>query len=152
MWAGRAGLGCRCGRTARCARAAGSSWSWRFLSFVSARISFARGGRGGHAVPGRDVVDRRGEEVRVFPGGQVTAGEDQDLGAGHSLAGGRDLPMLVGVLLAAAHVEGNRAVKVAGDRGEVPPLRVAAVLADESGGVVREPRSVPAADRSPQLS
>jgi hypothetical protein len=46
-------------------------------------------------VPGRDVADRRGEEVRVLPGGQVTAGEGQDLGTGHSLAGGRDLPVLV---------------------------------------------------------
>jgi hypothetical protein len=59
--------------------------------------------------------------------------------------------VLVGVLIAAADVEGDRAAQLAGDRGEVPSLRMAAVLADESRGVVRERRPVPAGDRRPQL-
>ena len=68
----------------------------------------------------------------MLAGGQVAAGEGQDFGPGHALAGGLDLPVLVGVLVAAADVEGDRAAEVAGDRGEVPALRMAAVLADES--------------------
>src|SRR5215471_19036029 len=106
-------------------------------------MSSVGGGRGAHAVAGRDVADRRGEEVRVLAGGQVAAGEDEDLGVGHALSGGRDLPVLVGVLVAAADVEGDRAVQLAGDRGEVPALRVAAVLADEPRGVVHERRPTP---------
>jgi hypothetical protein len=35
----------------------------------------------------RDVADRRGKEVRVLAGGQVAAGEGQDLGTAHALAG-----------------------------------------------------------------
>ena len=105
------------------------------------------GGPGADAVAGRDVADRRGEEVWVLAGGQVAAGEGQDLGPGHALAGRRDLPVLVGVLLAAAHVEGDRVTGVAGDRGKIPALRVAAVFGDEPRGVVQERRPVPAGDR-----
>jgi hypothetical protein len=95
-------------------------------------------------VAGRDIADRRGEEVWVLAGGQVAAGESQDFCLGYALAGRRDLPVLVGVLIAAADVEGNRAVQVAGDRGEIPALRVAAVLGDEARGIVEERRPVPA--------
>jgi len=76
-------------------------------------------------VPLRDVANRGGQQVRVLTGSQVTAGEGQDFGLGHALAGGRDLPVLVGVLVAAADVEGDRAVQVTGDRGEIPAPRVA---------------------------
>ena len=86
-------------------------------------MSSVGGRRGADAVAGRDVADRRGEEVRVLAGGQVAAGEGQDLGLGHALAGGRDLPVLIGVLLAAADVEGDRAVQVAGDRGQARGCR-----------------------------
>jgi hypothetical protein len=75
----------------------------------------------------------------------VAAGEGQDLGLGHALAGGRDLVVLIGVLVAAADVEGDHAVQVASDRAQIPALGVAAVLADESPGVVGERRSVQAA-------
>src|SRR3984893_16900639 len=119
-----------------------SSWFWCLP---------AGGGRGAHAVAFGDVADGSGEEAGVLAGGQVTAGKGQDLGLGHALAGGLDLPVLVGVLVAAADVEGDRAAEVAGDRGEVPAPRVAAVLADESRGVVEERRPVPAGDRRPQL-
>src|SRR5260221_993570 len=115
-------------------------------------MSSAGGGRGAYAVAGRDVADRCGEEVRVLAGGEGAAGEGQDLGLGHALAGGRDLPVLVGVLVAAGNVEGDRAVQVAGDRGEVPALGVAAVLGGESRGVVEERRPVPAGNRRPQLN
>ena len=81
----------------------------------------------------------------------MAAGEGQDFGLGYSLAGGLDLPVLVGVLVAAPDVEADRAVQVAGDRGQIPASRVAAVLADEPGGVVHERRSVPPGDRRPQL-
>src|SRR5260221_12931382 len=114
-------------------------------------MSSAGGGRGAYAVAGRDVADRCGEEVRVLAGGEVAAGEGQDRGLGHALAGGRDLPVLVGVLVAATHVEGDPAVQLAGDRGEIPALRVAAVLGDEARGVVEERRSVSPGDRRPQL-
>src|ERR1700732_4937638 len=89
----------------------------------------AGGGRGAHAVAFGDVADGSGEEAGVLAGGQVTAGKGQDLGLGHALAGGLDLPV----------------------RGGVPAPRVAAVLADESRGVVEERRPVPAGDRRPQL-
>jgi len=46
--------------------------------------------------------------------------------------------VLIRVLVAAADVEGDRAVQVAGDRGEIPALGVAAVLTDESRGEVEE--------------
>src|SRR6516164_5170943 len=81
------------------------------------------GGRGGaHAVPVGDVADRRGEQVRVLAGGQVAAGEGQDLGPGHAPAGGGDLPVLIGVLDAAADVQGNRAGQLTGDRGQIPAV------------------------------
>jgi hypothetical protein len=114
-------------------------------------MSSKGGGWGTHPVAGRDVADRRGEEVRVLTGGQVAAGEGQDLGLRHALAGGRDLPVLVGVFVAAADAEGDRAAGGTGDVGEIPALRVAAVLADESGRVVEERRSVPPGDCRPQL-
>ena len=93
------------------------------------------GGRGADAVALGNVADGGGEEAGVFAGGQVAAGEGQDLGLGHALAGGRDLPVLVGVLFAAADVEGDRADQIAGYRGEVPALRVAAVLGGKSRGI-----------------
>src|SRR5260370_15888352 len=104
----------------------------------------AGGGRGAHAVAFGDAADGCGEEVGVLAGGQVAAGEGQDLGLGHALAGGRDLPVLVGVLVAAGDVEGDRAAEVAGDRGEVPAPRVAAVLGGRSRCGVEERRPVPA--------
>ena len=64
--------------------------------------------------------------------GQVAAGEGQDLGSGHALAGSRDLPVLVGVLLAAADVERERAAEVTGEVGEIPPADAAAVLGDDT--------------------
>src|ERR1700704_2516682 len=78
-----------------------------------------------HAVADRDVADGRGEEVGVLAGGQVTAGEGEDFGLRHPLTSGRNLPVLIGVLVAASDVEGDRAVQVTGDRGQVPALRVA---------------------------
>ena len=74
-----------------------------------------------------DVADRRGEEVRMFGGGKVAAWKLEDLGSGHALAGRLDLAVLVivRVLVAAAHIEGDRAVEFAGNGGAVPPLRVA---------------------------
>src|SRR5690348_16479762 len=84
---------------------------------------------GAYSVAGRDVADRRGEEVRMPAGCQVSAGEGQYFGLRHPLMRGRDLPVLVGVLVAADDVEGDRAVQVTGDRGEIPALRVAAMLA-----------------------
>src|SRR5258708_9830366 len=118
-----------------------------FLSWVMAS---AGGGRGAYAVAGRDVADRCGEEVRVLAGGQVAAGEGQDLGLGHALAGGRDLPVLVGVLVAAADVQGDPAVQLPGDRGEVPALRLAAVPGDEARGVVEGRRALSPGARRPQ--
>src|SRR5947208_17006742 len=93
-------------------------------------------GWGAHAVADRDVADGRGEGVGVFAGGQVTAGEGKDFGLRHPLASGRNLPVLVGVLVATPDVEGDRAVQVTGDRGQIPALCVAVVLADEPRGVV----------------
>jgi hypothetical protein len=81
-------------------------------------------------------ADGCGEEAGVLAGGQVTAGEGQDLGLGHALAGGFDLPVLVGVLVAVADIEGDRAVQADRDRGEIPALGVPAVLGDEACGVV----------------
>ena len=49
------------------------------------------------AVAFGDVADGGGEEVRVLTGGQVAAGKGQDPGLGHALAGGLDLPVLIGV-------------------------------------------------------
>src|ERR1700732_3506509 len=109
-------------------------------------------GWGAHAGACGDVADGGGEEVRVLAGGQVTAGEGQDLGLGHALAGGLDLPVLIGVLVAAADVEGARPVQLAGDRGEIPALSVAAVLSDEARGVMEERRSAPPGDHRPQLA
>jgi len=73
----------------------------------------------------------------------VAAGKGQDLGLGHALAGGLDLPVLVGVVIAAADVKGDRAAEVAGDRREVPASRVATVLGGEPRGAVEEGRPVP---------
>jgi hypothetical protein len=53
-------------------------------------------------VAGGDVADRCGQ-VRVPRKGQ-------DFGLGHALASGRDLPVLIGVLVAATDVEGDPAV------------------------------------------
>jgi hypothetical protein len=69
--------------------------------FFLVQVLPAGGGRGADAVAIGDVADGGGEEVRVLAGGEVAAGEGQDLGLGHALAGGRDLPVLVGVFVAA---------------------------------------------------
>jgi hypothetical protein len=98
-----------------------------------------------------DVADRCGEEVRVLDRGEVASGEGHDFGPRHTLAGGRDLPVLVGILLASTDVQGDRAVQLAGDPGEVPARRLAAVLVDEPRGEVEERRSVPPRDRRSQL-
>src|SRR5579859_1807681 len=103
------------------------------------------------AVTGRDVADRRGKQVRVLTGGQVTAGEGQDLGAGNAFASGGDLPVLVWILLAAAEVDRNGAGHASRDLGKIPALRVTAVLADETGGAVQERRTFPPGDCRPHL-
>ncbi len=87
----------------------------------------------------------------MLAGGQVAAGEGQDLGLRHALAGGRDLAVFVGVLVAAAHVEGDRAVQVAGDRSQIPAIGVAAVFGDEARRVVQERRALAPGDRQAQL-
>ncbi|MDT7553868.1 MAG: hypothetical protein QOI16_2404 [Pseudonocardiales bacterium] len=110
------------------------------------------GGWGAHAVAGGEVVDGRGEQVRVLAGGQVPAGEGQDLVFRHTSAGGRDLPVFVGVLDAARDGDRDRAAQLAGDRREVPTARVATVLADEPRRIVQEHCPVPASDDRPQLS
>ena len=111
--------------------------------FLLVQVLPAGGGRGAHAVAFGDVADGCGAEVRVLAGGQVAAGKGQDLGLGHALAGGLDLPVLVGVVIAAADVKGDRAAEVAGDRREVPASRVATVLGGEPRGAVEEGRPVP---------
>jgi hypothetical protein len=75
----------------------------------------------------------------------------EDLGLGHALAGGLDLPVFAGIVTAAAYVESDRGAEVAGDSGEVPASRVAAVLGDKPRRAVEERRPVPAGDRRPQL-
>src|SRR5580693_8722409 len=104
------------------------------VSSLLVQVLAAGGGRGADAVAFGDVADGGGEEVWVLAGGQVATGKGQDRGLGHALAGGLDLPVLVGVLCTAADVEGDRAAEVAGDRGEVPAPRVAAVLDGEARG------------------
>src|SRR6185437_14725272 len=94
-----------------------------------------------------DVTNSRGEKVGVLGGGQVTAGEGQHLGVGYPLARGVDLAVPVRVLLAAAHVQPDRAVQLTRDSGEIPALRVAAVFTHKPGGVVQERRTVAAQNR-----
>jgi hypothetical protein len=80
---------------------------------------------GAYAVACGDVVDLGGEEVRVLAGGQVAAGEGQDFYLGCALACGRYLAVFIGIFVAAADVEGDCAVEILGNRGEVPPVGVA---------------------------
>src|SRR5580704_6013589 len=120
-------------------------------SSLLVQVLAAGGGRGADAVAFGDLADGCGEEVWVLAGGQVSAGKGQDRGLRHALANGLDLPVLVGVLVTAADVEGDRAAQLAGDRGEVPALRVVAVLDGEARGAVQERCPVPAGDRRPQL-
>jgi hypothetical protein len=98
-----------------------------------------------------DVADRCGEEVRVLDRGEVASGEGHDFGPRHTLAGGRDLPVLVGILLASTDVQGDRAVQLVGDPGKVPARRLAAVPVDEPRGEVEERRSVPPRDGRSQI-
>src|SRR5712692_9215868 len=107
-------------------------------SFVSSGNVINAHRSGPDAMAGGDVADCCSNQIRLLARGNVTTGKGQDFGLGHAVTRGLDLPVLVWVLGAAAHVERDRAVEVAGDRRQIPALSVAAVFLDESRSFVEE--------------